>query len=262
MPPAYPFVKSYVDLGPARGPRLALVAHVAEGGGTVGYLSRKNPNGVSVHFVIERSGRVVRMLPLDHMHSSIRPSAIRTSDDADGFYGASAARTVMGEWADTRRSLGPNHASIAVEVEGFAKDGPSATQSFALARLFGGLRDRWPAIRALGHRDFASYKGCPGKLIRWADLDGHGASVPFPDTSTVSRVEFGTGAFYSYVLRDGGIVDRIQEAPFSAPTSAPCTPPRRYPWAGHIAKDLVRVLAGRLEGRHIGVPQGSVKVVE
>jgi hypothetical protein len=173
---AYAFVPSAVDLGRARGPRRAFVVHMAEGGNTVGYLSRPNPNGVSVHFVVKRTGSVVRMLDLDRMHSSIKSSAIRTTDDADGFYGVTAARAVMGEWADVRRSLGPNHASIAVEVEGFAREGPSATQSFALARLYEDLRTRFPGIRALGHRDFASYKQCPGRLIRWQDLGGHGAT--------------------------------------------------------------------------------------
>ena len=112
---AYAFVPSAVDLGRARGPRRAFIVHMAEGGNTVGYLSRPNPNGVSVHFVVKRTGSVVRMLDLDRMHSSIKSSAIRTTDDADGFYGVTAARAVMGEWADVRRSLGPNHASIAVE---------------------------------------------------------------------------------------------------------------------------------------------------
>ena len=88
----YPFVPSFHDYGPAKGPRLAFLVHMAEGGGTVGYLSKRNPNGVSVHYVIERSGRIVQMLSERHMHTSIRPTAIRTTDDPDGFYGASAAK--------------------------------------------------------------------------------------------------------------------------------------------------------------------------
>lgn len=183
----YPYVQSAVDLGRARGPRLALIVHLAEGGGTTGYLSRTdpiNPNGVSVHFVIERSGRTVQMLGLDRMHTSIRTSTIRTTDDPDGFYGASAARAVMGAWADTRGSLGPNHASIAVEVEGFAREGPSRGQSLALKALYDDLRKTFPGIRALGHRDFASYKQCPGKLIDWQDLGGHGAA-PKPQEEQV-----------------------------------------------------------------------------
>jgi hypothetical protein len=170
----YPFVKSAVDLGRARGPRLAFVIHMAEGGGTVGYLSRQNPNGVSVHFVIERSGRTVQMLGLERMHSSIRASAIRTTNDPDGFYGAAARTAIMGQWGDIRQTLGPNHASIAVEIEGFARDGPNTAQQAALKALYADLRRTFPGIRSLGHRDFASYKACPGKRIPWSQVGGHG----------------------------------------------------------------------------------------
>lgn len=183
----YPFVQSAVDLGPARGPRLALVVHMAEGGGTVGYLSRANPNGVSVHFVVERSGRTVQMLDLARIHSSLRSSAIRTTDDPDGLYGVTAARAVMGKWADTRASLGPNHASIGLEIEGFARDGPNAAQGAALAALFADLAVKSPGIRALAHRDFASYKACPGKLIRWQDLGGHGPRQAAPRSQPVTE---------------------------------------------------------------------------
>jgi hypothetical protein len=147
---------------------------MAEGGGTVGFLHRPNRHGVSVHFVIEYTGRIVQMLALDHMHSSLRTSEIRTTDDADGFYGATAARAVMGSWADTRVTSGPNHASIAVEVEGFAAGGPNTYQAAALAELWRDLAGRFPGIRSLGHRDFADYKSCPGRNIPWAAVGGHG----------------------------------------------------------------------------------------
>lgn len=172
----YPFVPSYVDLGIAKAPRLAMCWHMAEGGGTVGYLAKPNPNGVSVHFVIEYSGRIVQMLKLDHMHSSIRTSAIRTDDDSTApYYGATAARAVMGKWADTKQSLGPNHASIGVEIEGFAKDGPNSKQSVAIDNLAGDMAGRFPSIGGqLGHRDFNGYKPCPGKKFPWGLIGGHG----------------------------------------------------------------------------------------
>lgn len=157
--------------------------HFAEGGGTVGYLAKENPNGVSVHFVIEYTGRIVQMLGLDRMHTSIRPSSIRTTDDAPFdwrgtriVYGRTAAKAVLGEWADTAKSLGPNHATIGVEIEGFARNGPNDKQKDAMARLWTDLADRYPGIRSLGHRDFASYKACPGKLIPWEEVGGHGPS--------------------------------------------------------------------------------------
>lgn len=167
---AYPFVSSYHDAGPAHGPRLAVVWHMAEGGGTVGYLHRENPNGVSVHYVIEYSGRVVQMLREDHMHTSINPALIRRTDDPNGFYGATVARDVLRSWWRN-----PNHATIGVEIEGFAKGGPNHWQHAAMAGLARDIQSRHPRIGNLGHRDFASYKACPGRAIDWPSLGGHGS---------------------------------------------------------------------------------------
>jgi hypothetical protein len=178
---SYPFVASYYRYGVARGPRLAVVWHMAEGYSTVGYLSRANGNGVSVHFVVDRYGKITQMLRFDEMGGSINTRDIRTTDDADGFFGRTAARAVMGVWADTRQSLGPNHASIAVEVEGFALEGPSAVQRQAMAELWLYLQGKYANIRSLGHRDFQDYKRCPGKLIPWNSLGGHGTQPPETD---------------------------------------------------------------------------------
>lgn len=190
----YPFVQAHNDYGHAKGPRLAAVWHMAEGGGTVAYLSKPNPNGVSVHFVIERSGRTVQMLRLNHANGSIRPTAIRTSDDkpfdwqgVDIVYGASAARAVLGDW-----HRDPNSATIGVEIEGYAKDGPNGRQADAMAALHADLAARFPGIRSLAHRDFADYKRCPGQLIPWDRVGGHGPEV---DTLSVFTSTAQTGHF-------------------------------------------------------------------
>jgi len=165
----YPFVQATFDYGPRRGPALAFVVHMAEGGGTVGYLSREPARGVSVHYVIEYTGRIVQMLLEGHASGSIDPSNIRTSDDPDGFYGVTAAEAVMGScWSN------PNAACISVEIEGFAASGPNAAQHGSLRTLVDDVRSRYPAIGLLGHRDFADYKACPGRLIHWTELGGHG----------------------------------------------------------------------------------------
>lgn len=166
---AYPFVQAAFDYGPRKGPVLGFVVHMAEGGGTVGYLAGSPARGVSVHYVVERSGRVVQMLREDHASGSINPADLRTTDDPGGFYGVTAARAVLGlSWHD------PNSVVISCEIEGFAAAGPNADQAKALAELVDGVRSRHAAIGVLGHRDFADYKPCPGRLIDWASLGGHG----------------------------------------------------------------------------------------
>ena len=165
---AYPFVKAYHDYGRRLGPTLAFVIHMAEGGGTVGYLSRQQSRGVSVHYVIEYSGRIVQMLQEDHASGSINPNDLRTTDGPAPF-GATPRKAVLGRW-DTN----PNEAVLSVEIEGFALQGPNASQRAALKELVRDIRTRYPDIGLLGHRDFADYKRCPGAFIPWAQLGGHG----------------------------------------------------------------------------------------
>jgi hypothetical protein len=189
----YQFVQAYHDLGRRRGPILGFTVHMAEGGGTVGFLSRANRYAVSVHWVIQYDGDIVQMLREDHMHTSIRitgpdgvfGSALRRTDDADGFYGGTAARAVLGDWAYVASTLGPNHATVAVEIEGFRAVGPNPAQAAALVGLVADVRTRHPSIGLLGHRDH-NLKGCPGTLINWSALGGHGSAQEEPDLPGVN----------------------------------------------------------------------------
>jgi N-acetyl-anhydromuramyl-L-alanine amidase AmpD len=176
---AYAFVHAAFDAyGVRKAPALALVTHMAEGGNTVGYLARDPKRGVSVHFVIQYDGDIIQMLKLERISGSINPGLLRRSDDAPfvGYngemirFGATARKAVLGVWATN-----PNPAVITVEVEGFALKGPNLAQRKSLVLLSRDLRKRLPTLRGnLGHRDFAAYKRCPGKLVPFANMGGHG----------------------------------------------------------------------------------------
>jgi hypothetical protein len=187
---AFDFEPAFHDLGPRKGPLRGFTIHMAEGGGTVGFLSRKNKHGVSVHYVIEDSGRIVQMLRENRMHSSIRiqnkdgSSAIRRSDDKNGFFGRRAAVAALGNAADVATSRGPNHSTLAVEIEGFAKAGPNDAQNVALVALVADIRSRHPGIALLGHRDFTATKLCPGPFIPWDRLGGHAKGGDMPGIET------------------------------------------------------------------------------
>lgn len=193
-PAVYPFVQAAYRYGPRKAPVLALLVHMAEGGGTVGYLSRQPARGVSVHFVCERSGRIVQMVDLEEVTGSLNPRLIRISDDPpfvgyngeEIIYGATAAQAVLGDWWWRN----PNPAVISIEVEGWARDhrlrtgtiipaGPNLAQRRALVLWSRDMRARFPTLRGnLAHRDFAAYKACPGKFIPWSNMGGHGPYRP------------------------------------------------------------------------------------
>jgi N-acetylmuramoyl-L-alanine amidase len=155
----------------------AIVIHMAEGGGTVPWLT--HPDGNSSHYVVEYSGCVVQMVDEKRAAGSINPKLVRPDDDKPYVflnesvsYGATAAKAALGgSWKN------PNAAVIAIEIEGFAKDGPNDKQRAALGDLVADIRSRHGHLPALGHRDFQSYKQCPGHRIAWADFGGHGSAV-------------------------------------------------------------------------------------
>lgn len=171
---SYPFVQAAFDYGPRPYPTLGLMLHMAEGGGTVGYLDDKGAppeRGVSVHAVCEYSGRVVQMLDWTHASGSLNPDD-RSVDT--GYYGHSALVAVLGDrWTD------PNKVVLSMEIEGHAADGPNNAQIAAAVGWGLDMKRLFPSLRgALGHTDQTDTKPCPGlsagmKAI-FAGVGGHG----------------------------------------------------------------------------------------
>jgi hypothetical protein len=181
---SYPFVQSWWDYGirPSSKHLLGILFHMAEGGGTVGYLDNKGtapPRGVSAHVVIEADGTVVQMLPWSHMAGTLNP-ADRSTDKA--YYGHKHLVAVLGDaWPD------PNPYVLQAEMEGHAADGPNPYQVTAAIAWAGDMASRFPSIRgALGHADQTNTKACPGTSAAmkalFAGVGGHGLWAPKEDS--------------------------------------------------------------------------------
>lgn len=218
---AYLFVPAYHKYGIRRGPVRAFVVHMAEGGGTVGFLSRPNARGVSVHYVIERTGRIVQMLHEREASGSINPNDLRTTE-GPAPYGAKVRREVMADWDND-----PNSAVISLELEGFAADGPNGAQTTALVRLVDDVRGRFPAMGLLGHRDFQDYKACPGTEIPWGMLGGHGYGEGSTGVAIFTRDPrpghfiCKAGTMVSGYDLSGDTIVKAKERSFSEDSSAP-----------------------------------------
>lgn len=234
----YPYVQAYYDFGPrGSAPIKAFVIHMAEGGGTVGYLAKANPNKVSVHYVIERTGRIVQMLREDRISGSINPRDIRVSNDSkppDPPFGVSTAKAVMGEWWDD-----PNRAVISLEIEGFARYGPNTAEVGSLRTLVADVRSRHPAIGLLGHRDFADYKACPGKLIPWDTLGGHGVATEESEEVVKSFPVYERPAFVQ-VKGGAWLYDNSDLTPSTG--NVQINPGRELGYVGTLS-DAVRIVA-------------------
>lgn len=166
---------------------------MAEGGGTVSWLTR--PDGNSSHYVVEYDGRVVQMVPESLAAGSLNPNALRTGDDAaysylgeSVRYGRTAAVKILG----TTGYSNPNAFVIAIEVEGYAATGPNSGERNGLNKLVADIRRRVGPLGVLGHRDFQSYKACPGHRIPWVDYGGHTSKIeapaPTPPATTPEEV--------------------------------------------------------------------------
>ena len=175
-------------------PIRAIAIHMAEGGGTVSWLTRDDGN--SSHYVVEYDGDIVAMVHEEKAAGSINPRALRTTDDPSFTYlgspcryGDTAGKSLLGShWTN------PNAAVIAIEVEGFAATGPNTKQRESLAKLVKDIRRRRGALGTLGHRDFQSYKACPGKRVPWVDYGGHAiktltTTIPTGEVTTVAAIK-------------------------------------------------------------------------
>ena len=156
----------------------ALVIHFAEGGGTVQYFkdprhSDGTPEDVSAHFVLQYDGTIVQMVrdeDADHCQhidtgSWAYPGGLTRANGV-----AVLGLDVMGSTDHTR----VNRYVQAIELEGHRDQGPNAAQAAALPKWVDERRAKFPTIRGLlGHGDIQN-KACPGALIPWSLLGGHG----------------------------------------------------------------------------------------
>jgi hypothetical protein len=213
MPPK--FVKSQIDAGPAKGPRLGLMYHMAEGNNTVEFLSlpitkKRNPRKNSVHGVIDKKGVFTQMLDYSHMHTSLNPK-VKSTDKK--FFGVKHLKAVLAEFAivDPKgkklgAKLGPNHATLAVEIEGFAKNGPNPAQ-VATAIAWGlEMRDKFPSLRgALGHADQTNTKACPGASPAMREIfDGVGGHGLWEDSMLAFKILEAENGAGTVTVKGGG----------------------------------------------------------
>lgn len=189
----YPFVQAkWFTPGGMKQPR-AIVIHMAEGAGTVSWLTHPT-NDNSSHFVIELSGRIVQMVrDADASHSLHWDTAHWSASTCGGTFDAAVARTLLGDGASD-----PNAYIFAVECEGFASSGPNTDQVASLRKLIADLRTRHPSLRGLlGHRDFQGYKACPGCHV--FDKFTHGVFDVTPakiTDETPKQITLGVGKKY------------------------------------------------------------------
>lgn len=233
-----------------------ITVHMAEGGGTVSWLTRLDGN--SSTYVIEYDADIVQMVDEGRAAGSINPSLIRlTNDPIYSYlgeairYGRAAVLACMSRAAADN----PNRYVIAIEVEGYAGKppsnadarandvgGPNAKQRVALAKLINDIRRRRGPLPVLGHRDFQSYKPCPGHHIPWADYGGHARVKPFvastappPPVPEVEMPAFKAYATPKLVTVPTGAWIYVKADLSPDPSNIQISPGRDLPVAGALA---------------------------
>ena len=190
---SYPFVAAkWYSAGKLAEVR-ALVVHFAEGGNTVHYF-QTTAKDVSAHFVLQYDGTVVQMVrdtDADHCQH-VSPG---TWSYPGGLKPANG-RAVLGDaLMDDPDRTRVNRYVQAIEIEGFRAKGMNAAQKASLVEWVAERRAKFPELRGLlGHGDIQN-KACPGALIPWADLGGHGLFVqedPVGQSFTFDKASPGT----------------------------------------------------------------------
>ena len=174
----YPFVAAKWFSKGALTEVRGLVIHFAEGGGTVSYFTNTTKD-VSAHFVLQYDGTIVQMVrdeDADHcQHISYGSWAY-----PGGLNRANGVAVLGSDVMDQQDPTRVNRYVQAIEIEGFRATGPNPAQTSALATWVAERRTKYPAMRGLlGHGDVQD-KACPGALIPWALLGGHGPFTEEP----------------------------------------------------------------------------------
>lgn len=169
--------------------------HFAEGGGTDIWLCRKDgkQGRNSSHLVLKYDGTLRQIVSLEdaswslHVDRPFGPPGI-------GDYGIFTLDAVRAAGIST---VYPLPWIIAIEIEGFAKDGPNAAQRYTIARLATYLERLFPKAVHLGHRDFQNYKPCPGGRL-FGTLLPHArrltATPPQTETDMAATITTESGA--------------------------------------------------------------------
>lgn len=144
-----------------------IVWHFAEGGGTDYWLTREDgaQGDNSCHIVVKYDGSIRQIVEFDDASWSLHWNMSGNYTDF-GIFKPVRTREIIGS--------DPNRHIIAIEVEGFWKNGPLTTQRNTILRLAKYLEEQFPEAIHMGHRDFQDYKACPGPSLFTNFLPHHG----------------------------------------------------------------------------------------